>query len=189
MKNQERIGSKKFEERLEGKIPLEKIQLVMIAYRLAKYGHKGDLRDDGVTRVFEHPKSVALIHMDELHIFDYRMIIGALLHDIREDSHILLPEDIALIFGKRVAHYVAVLTKDVHIEQYLERLQRASRKSQIIKLADRLHNMRTLYGCTKEKQERKIEETQKYFLDWARKTNTYLYLELQKAIALHPLLQ
>lgn len=182
-----RVRREEFRARLEGKMPEKQIYQIMLAYKLAKYGHAGRFRDDGTTRYFEHPKEVALILIDELGIYDHRMIVAALLHDIEEDTNILGREDnwsdIAFIFGKRVAHYVKLLTKDTAEEKYIERLRRATKKSQIIKLADRLHNARTLGTCTSEKQQRYIQETNHYFLPWAESINPYVFGELLEAIA------
>ncbi len=186
MKNQERIGSKEFEQKLVGKMPPEHVRQVMLAYRLAKYGHRNQMRDDGKTRFFVHPKNAALILIDELEVFDPEMIIAELLHDMMEDSHLLISDeewsDVEFIFGKVVANYVALLTKDVAKEKYIKRLRASDEKSQILKLVDRLHNVRSLKGCSRNKRRRKINETRRYFLPWARKISPYLYNEIKKTI-------
>lgn len=189
MKNQERIGSKEFEQKLVGKMPPEHVHQVMLAYRLAKYGHRNQMRDDGKTRFFAHPKSAALILIDELEIFDHEMITAELLHDMLEDSYLFMSSeewsDIEFIFGKVVANYVVLLTKDVAKEKYIKyikRLRDSDEKSQVLKLVDRLHNVRSLKGCSRNKRKRKINETRRYFLPWARKINPYLHSEIKKTI-------
>jgi len=186
VKNQERVGSKEFEQKLVGKMPPEHVRQVMLAYRFAKEGHWNQMRDDRKTRFFVHPKSAALILIDELGIFDHEVIIAELLHDMREESKLLQADeewdDIEFIFGKVVANYVTLLTKDVAKEKYFKRLRDSDEKSQILKLVDRLHNVRTLWGCSKNKRRRKINETRRYFLPWARKISPYLYNEIKKTI-------
>ena len=76
-----------FEARLKYRMAPHLFELVMDAYRLSKYGHRGQKRDDG-TRYFEHPRRVAKILL-LWGIYDHEMLIAALLHDIKEDSHIL----------------------------------------------------------------------------------------------------
>jgi len=167
-------------------MPPEHVRQVMLAYRLAKYGHRNQMRDDGKTRFFVHPKNAALILIDELEVFDPEMIIAELLHDMMEDSHLLISDeewsDVEFIFGKVVANYVALLTKDVAKEKYIKRLRASDEKSQILKLVDRLHNVRSLKGCSRNKRRRKINETRRYFLPWARKISPYLYNEIKKTI-------
>jgi len=141
------------------------LSLLMLAYRLSKYGHKGQKRDD-LSRYFDHPKCVALIFMLELGIFKIYILIASLLHDIEEDSFILKPWDIERIFGKRVRQAVEILTKQEGID-YFKRLQKAIWWIKMIKLADRLHNLRTLTGSTRQKRLEQLEETYEYYIPLA----------------------
>jgi guanosine-3',5'-bis(diphosphate) 3'-pyrophosphohydrolase len=162
-----------FLERLGLKVAKKDIALIDVAYVQAKYGHRNQKRDSG-ERYFEHLRSVALILMDELNIFEPRMIIAALLHDILEDSHLFTRKSLAFIFGKKLAKMVFTLsvppvgvvfsTKEKALEQYHLRIKSASIKVIIIKLCDRLHNLRTLNNCSPEKIERKLKETKKHYL-------------------------
>jgi len=152
--------------------PLDAVKLHH-AYRMAKYGHRKQLRDSGA-RYFDHVRSTAIILVDELGILDIDMIIGALLHDMFEDSFLLTLDLLVLIFGERVAHFVTVLSKpkkgdprfasdSERHQYYFAQLAAAGPEVKIIKLADRLHNMRTLSFCAPEKQARKIEETRRVY--------------------------
>jgi len=182
------IGREEFFVKLKNKIHAQGLQKVKIAYQLTKYGHKGQLRDDG-TRVFEHPKGCALILIDEMLIFDFQMLCAMLLHDIKEDSFILDLDDIELIFGKTIRGYVELLTKidDPDNESkakldldYHRRIYNADIKVKILKLVDRLHNLRTLGGCDLAKQIKIIRETIEVFLPLAKETNTYLYEQIKE---------
>ncbi len=139
---------------------LEKIQA---AYEFSKYGHYKQVRDSGV-RYFDHPKAVSLIIFQEWKIFDWRCLVGALLHDIREDSFILSEKRIRINFGKNSATEVKLLTHED--DEYFLRLMRTRKwRAKLIKLADRLHNMRTLEHRSRKKQQEQVEETRAYFFD------------------------
>lgn len=155
----------KFLEKLRPHMTSRELENVDTAYMFSKYGHRNQFRDGGKIRYFDHPRAVANILIDEFKITDWTMIVVALLHDILEDSYIITKHRIDVNFGEDVAYGVGLLTKDVPIEAYLERLKRKGGYKDItVKLADRLHNLRTLESCTKEKLQRKTKETKdKYF--------------------------
>jgi GTP diphosphokinase / guanosine-3',5'-bis(diphosphate) 3'-diphosphatase len=152
-KDRDKIGREKFAELLGFRLTSSELRRVMRAYKLAKYGHKDQLREDG-ERYFEHPKAVALILIQELRIIDADTIIAALMHDLQEDSFILSWEDIEDIFGKDVSRYVRAVTKEPN-KDYLGNLLEAPTPALFVKLADRLHNLRTLGACRPEKQLKK----------------------------------
>tara|TARA_Y100000310_G_C20428161_1_gene690082 strand:+ start:283 stop:840 length:558 start_codon:yes stop_codon:yes gene_type:complete len=159
-----------FEARLQYKMAPHLFELVMDAYRLSKYGHRNQERDDG-TRYFEHPRRVANILL-LWGIYDHEMLIAALLHDIKEDSHILTWSKIKRDFGERVFNLIDALTKKPGqtFEKYMNELKQAEEGAQILKFADRLDNIRDLDGCTKEKAKKQLRETRQYFIPWAKKT-------------------
>lgn len=158
------VGRQVFVKKLTPLLSPRDLEAVMTAYVLAKYGHMNQVREVGHVRYFEHPKSVAWILADELRMDDRDTLVMALLHDTLEDSHILTPYRIELNFGKEVVVGLQLLTKKPK-PGYLSRLvEYASWKVLLVKLADRLHNLRTLYGCTKRKQRAQVEETKRYFL-------------------------
>ncbi|TSC52685.1 MAG: (p)ppGpp synthetase, RelA/SpoT family [Parcubacteria group bacterium LiPW_41] len=157
------LGRVEFMAKLEPIMSPKELEAIETAYILSKYGHRGQERDDG-TRYFEHPKSVAHILIEELKVNDAQTIIMALLHDVLEDSHILSPYRIELNFGKEVVIGLKLLTKKPK-EGYFKRLSiYGDNKTILVKLCDRLHNLRTLKNCTREKQKTQIEETRNHLL-------------------------
>ena len=188
------IKKEDFEKKLSNLSEEEKEE-IMLAYKFAELGHKGQLRDGGEP-YFEHPKRAALILIDELNIIDSHlllisdMIVAELLHDIKEESSILTWEEIELFFGPVVKLMVETLTKDKSLplrerdEKYMEKLKNADTDARIkmVKLADRLDNLRTLQACSAAKQKHIIQETQEHYLDLAEKTSDYLFEEMKKII-------
>jgi len=158
------VGRHSFLRKLTPVLSPRGLEQVMTAYVLAKYGHMNQVREVGHVRYFEHPKSVAWILVNELRVDDTQTIIMALLHDTLEDSHILTPYRIQLNFGKAVVVGLQLLTKRPK-PGYVSRLvEYAPSKVLLVKLADRVHNLRTLSGCTKRKQREQILETEQYYL-------------------------
>ena len=146
---------------------------VKLAYCLAKFGHRAQLRKELVegkpTRYFEHVRRVAIVVMDEMKIFDRDMIIAALLHDSLEDCAQygdLTPELLEHCFGNEVVTMVKLLSK-IPKEGYLDRLKNCHHwKTLAIKACDRLDNLRSLMvpGNTIEFQKKQVAETrEKYF--------------------------
>ena len=144
-------------ERLLAYVPDADHFLVGIAYQWASLIHDGQNRDAGQPFV-THPIAVALILASELGFYeDVEMMSAALLHDAVEDS-VLSLEDIAPTFGAGVAALVKGVTKvqgplmrnrDAIRAATLQRLFAAAQEDPrvlILKLADRMHNMRSIYG-------------------------------------------
>ncbi|MEI8398019.1 MAG: RelA/SpoT family protein [Ilumatobacteraceae bacterium] len=147
--------------------PKASVSLVNRAYEVARVAHTNQMRSSGEAYI-NHPIAVARIVADIG--LDEVSLAAALLHDAVEDTEITI-EDVQRNFGDEVAMLVDGVTK-------LERLQFDSREAQqaatmrkmlvamakdmrvlVIKLADRLHNMRTLAGVPLEKQQRTAQET------------------------------
>lgn len=160
-------GREMFLAKIRDDMSAEGLENVAAAYLFAKYGHRGEERDGG-DRYFNHPRAVAEIIIEELKIRDdWQIIATALLHDILEDSWILGEHRIAINFGYNVARWVQLLTKKPK-DGYLERLQRdGGWQVLLVKLADRLHNLRTLADCTEEKQRKQVLETKAHYLPLA----------------------
>ncbi len=142
--------------------------LIQKAYIFAKSGHGNQKRHSG-DPYFSHPLAVAEI-LSELKM-DEASIVTALLHDLVEDTEVTL-EEVEEKFGEQIAKLVDGVTKLKKIESIptSERVAENFRKltlamSQdirvlLIKLADRLHNMRTLYYVpSKEKKIKKAKES------------------------------
>ncbi len=142
------------------------LQLIEKAYKLAEASHEGQFRKTGEAYV-EHPVAVAGI-LVELGM-DSQTIAAAIMHDVVEDTPITL-EEIEKDFGKDVALLVDGVTKLGQIqfstkeEEQAENLRKmllAMSKDirvMIIKLCDRLHNMRTYHGWKPQKQRDKALE-------------------------------
>ena len=145
---------------VKGYSPKANTDMIYVAYRFAKAAHKNQLRKSGEPYI-DHPVQSAYIAA-ELSM-DTVAISSALLHDVIEDTPYSF-EDIETLFGRNVAEIVDGVTKltklqyTTHEEQQVENLRKmflAMSKDIrviIIKLIDRLHNMRTLNYQTPEKQ-------------------------------------
>jgi len=176
------MNREEFEQLLYLKMRPVDVGFVMNAYQDAKkgHGHKNQVRDNG-ERYFEHPRRVALILMLDLEIYDPDMIIAALLHDIVEDTFAFGSRDKAFKkiqrrYGKRVATFVLALSKEPckrpeeKIERdhrYFEAITQEGPKTTILKLADRLDNLRDLHYCTTAKKRHYLEETRPHILPMA----------------------
>lgn len=155
---------------------IESSDFLKEAYKLAQEAHKGQVRAEG-TAYFSHCVEVARILYEEWGITDTKKIAVGLLHDTVEDTEVTL-EELALKFGQEVAFWVDGVSKfrsekDDGGEKSKEQKDRETvrkvfNQNQIdpfvgvAKLADRLHNMRTLGYMSVEKQIAKSNETKGY---------------------------
>ncbi len=147
------------------------------AFDLAVAAHEGQVRATGEPYV-THPIASAQI-VAELGI-DPISVEAALLHDVPEDTEYSLP-DIEERFGAEVAHLVDGVTKlsrfstHSHEQQQAENIRKMllamaeDIRVVLIKLADRLHNMRTLYGLPSEKQQRIARQTMEIYAPLAER--------------------
>ena len=143
------------------------IKLIRRTYEFAKLNHGDQLRKSGEPYII-HPIEVATI-LAELGM-DTSTIVAGLLHDVIEDTEYTY-DDIKKIFGEEVANLVSGVTKITKMEYKSKEEQQADNFRKmllamaddirviIIKLADRLHNMRTLKYRKKEKQKKTAMET------------------------------
>ncbi len=159
-------------ELARGYLPEDKVALVKGAYEFAAKAHRGQLRKTGGPYL-EHPLNAAMI-LAELHL-DAETLAAALLHDVPEDCGIPL-EEIGANFGLPVVKLVDGVTK---LNKLANRARAGETKSKVqaenlrkmlvataedlrvvlIKLADRLHNMRTLGALPAEKRRAIAQET------------------------------
>ena len=149
----------------------EDVEHIQRAIELCKSAHQGQFRQSG-EEYFTHPLAVARI-LTQLHL-DTQAIIAALLHDVVEDTEITT-EEIAKQFGKSVADVVEGLSKldklqfetvaDAQAENFRKMLMAMARDVRVIliKLADRLHNMRTLESVSYDKSARIARETMEIY--------------------------
>jgi len=154
-------GRKQFMALLDGHMSEDEALRVRCAYVLAKVAHQGQLRDSG-ERYFDHPKAVALILID-LGVYDWEMLALALDHDAVEDTDLRDSELYRLLFGDWFVEALMTLSKN-QTPDYMAGLWAADGRVLMVKLADRLHNVTTLYGVTPEKRLRKLTETQREYL-------------------------
>ena len=169
-------------ERLTPKLDGQQIQRVNRAYEVAADAHSNQTRDEG-TPYIVHPVRVAVSLVDELNLFSPTLICSALLHDVIEDSDINR-EDIARIFDEEIANIVWLLTKleEVTLPEYLARIEAAAATgAPIVKLCDRLDNLRSVAHTPRlEKKRRYIRTTEALYLPLAARTNSYLFDELKR---------
>jgi guanosine-3',5'-bis(diphosphate) 3'-pyrophosphohydrolase len=190
-------------EKAKKYLPEEKLSLVEDAYAFAAKAHEGQVRKSGDAYI-EHPLQVAFILAEQQ--FDASTLAAALLHDVPENCDISLDE-IRARFGPEVAKLVDGTTKlsklSLHAPRAANRASHAEslRKMLVamaedlrvvfIKLADRLHNMRTLKALSPEMQRSIAQETLEIYaplahrlgiwgLKWHLEDLSFRYLEPEK---------
>ena len=158
----------------------EDINRIKEAYLFAKEAHKEQRRKSGEPYVM-HPLAVARIVAEELGL-GAEPIIAAFLHDVVEDTEYTI-DDVKAKFGEDVAFLVNVVTKRKksrydaskqidNYKQMLDSLQYDIR-ALLIKLADRLHNMRTLNSMRPDKQMKIAGETDYFYAPLAHRLGLY----------------
>ena len=172
---------------------------VLKAFELADKAHEGQLRASGEPYIM-HPLAVAdiLAHLQ----IDHITLMAALMHDVVEDTS-YSKEDLEEMFGSEVAFLVDGVTKlnqfqyetkeDRQMENYRKMILAMAKDVRVvvIKLADRLHNMRTLKHMRSDKQKRIAKETLEIFaplahrlgifnVKWELEDLSFRYLEPEK---------
>jgi guanosine-3',5'-bis(diphosphate) 3'-pyrophosphohydrolase len=190
-------------KKLQEYLPPEKIASINDAYNFAKTAHQEQLRKSGEPYL-EHPVQTALV-LAELQL-DANSISAALLHDVPENCGISITE-IEAKFGGEIAKLVdgttklgklslsgeTVVTTEAQMENLRKLLVAMAEDLRVvfIKLADRLHNMRTLDALPAEKQRRIARETLEIYaplshrlgiweLKWQLEDLSFRYLEPEK---------
>jgi len=126
-------------------------QLVLHAFRYAAFKHRQQVSLDGVTPYFAHVVRVNWILRDLFQIKDTATIVAAILHDVVEDTDTEI-EEIEDLFGKTIAQYVDLLTKNQALpkrqreREYNAKLRNAPETVQIAKLADLYDNLSRRIG-------------------------------------------
>ena len=165
---------------LSRRLSTEDIGRIRAAYELAREAHKEQRRKSGEPYII-HPIAVARIVADELRL-GANPIIAAFLHDVVEDTPYTI-EDIEERFGADVAFLVNVITKkkkqhydsSKQIDNYKQMLDSIHYdiRALLIKLSDRLHNMRTLDSMRPDKQMKIAGETDYFYAPLAHRLGLY----------------
>ena len=176
----------------------EQVKEVYNAYLFGAQAHEGQRRVSGEPYIY-HPIAVARI-LAQMHM-DVKSIVASILHDVLEDT----PATRQLIeqrFGKDVAHLVDGVSKLTHIkfknkiEQQAENIQKVllamakDIRVIMIKLADRLHNMRTLGPLKPQKRRRIAQETLDIYIPIANRLGIFsIRYELESLVfqAIYPM--
>ncbi|MBR5498696.1 MAG: bifunctional (p)ppGpp synthetase/guanosine-3',5'-bis(diphosphate) 3'-pyrophosphohydrolase [Bacteroidales bacterium] len=162
------------------------LEVIQKAFDFANEAHKGVRRRSGEPYIL-HPIAVAKIVVSNIGL-GYKSIVAALLHDVVEDTEYTV-EDLANLFGEKVATIVEGLTK---IKTVLDNEDKAEKKSMqaenfkrilltlnddvrvvLIKLADRLHNCRTIEFMPEHKRDKILSETMFVFIPLAHRLGLY----------------
>ena len=162
------------------------LDIIQKAFDFANEAHKGVRRRSGEPYIL-HPIAVAKIVVSNIGL-GYKSIVAALLHDVVEDTDYTV-QDISNLFGEKVATLVDGLTK---IKTVLDNEDKAMKKSMqaenfkrilltlnddvrvvLIKLADRLHNCRTIEFMPDHKRDKILSETMFVFIPLAHRLGLY----------------
>ena len=173
-------GTAELYEVLKRTVSPEDMARIQDAYELANDAHKNQFRKSGDPYII-HPIAVARILAEELEL-GANPVIAALLHDVVEDTDHTI-EEIKERFGDDVAFLVDVVTKKKkekyshskqidNFRQLLESMQYDVR-AVLVKLADRLHNMRTLESMKPDKQMKIAGETDYFYAPLANRLGLY----------------
>ncbi len=165
---------------------IKELEVVQKAFDFANEAHKGVRRRSGEPYIL-HPIAVAKIVVSNIGL-GYKSIVAALLHDVVEDTDYTV-DDLRSLFGDKVATLVEGLTK---IKTVLDNEDKAQQKSMqaenfkrilltlnddvrvvLIKLADRLHNCRTIEFMPEHKRDKILSETMYIFIPLAHRLGLY----------------
>lgn len=165
---------------MAGRVSAEDMERIRAAFELAREAHASQTRKTGEPYIL-HPIAVANIAAEEL-MLDANPVIACFLHDVVEDTDYTI-DDIQARFGYDVAFLVRVVTKkptkDYELSKQLDNYRQLLNSMQydiraiLVKLADRLHNMRTLESMKPEKQMKIAGETDYFYAPLANRLGLY----------------
>lgn len=172
---------------MEKRVSAEDMVRIREAFELANEAHAGQKRKSGEPYII-HPVEVAIIVAEEL-MLGANPVIAAFLHDVVEDTAYTM-DDIQNRFGEDVAFLVRVLTKQnkecyevsKQVDNYKQMLDsfKYDIRALLVKLADRLHNMRTLGSMPPHKQMKIAGETDFFYAPLANRLGLYpIKIELE----------
>lgn len=162
------------------RVGAEDVERIQKAFQLANEAHSAQRRKSGEPYIL-HPISVAKIAAKELKL-DTDSVMASFLHDVVEDTPYTI-EDIENLFGKDVAHLVDVVTKKKkeqysttkQVDNYQQLLDSVHYdiRALMVKIADRLHNMRTLASMRPDKQMKIAGETDYFYAPLANRLGLF----------------
>lgn len=165
---------------LSKRVDQQQLELVKEAYELAAEAHKDQKRKSGEPYI-THPIAVARIVAEEMEL-GANPVMAAFLHDVVEDTSFTI-DDIRNRFGDDVAFLVGVVTKQKkdkyeqskQVDNYRQILASVQYdvRAILVKLADRMHNMRTLYSMRPDKQMKIAGETDYFYAPLANRLGLY----------------
>lgn len=183
MKNYDNMIEEKVQRvfsEMEKRVSAEDMVRIREAYELAREAHAEQKRKSGEPYII-HPIAVATIVAEELKL-GANPVIAAFLHDVVEDTDYTL-DDIRVRFGDDVAFLVSVVTKkstgsyeiSKQVDNYKQMLNSIHYdiRALLVKLADRLHNMRTLSSMRPDKQMKIAGETDFFYAPLANRLGLY----------------
>ena len=184
---------------IERHMPGMDVTAIRHAYDYASEAHRGKRRRSGEPYI-SHPVEVAII-LAEVQL-DQETLAAALLHDVIEDTDVTV-EELTAVFGERIARLVDGVTKLGRIRWTTEEEQASREKERqaeslrkmflamvddvrvvLIKLADRLHNMRTLEHMPRAKQLRSAQETMEIYAPLANRLGIWQFKSELEDLAL-----
>ena len=165
---------------MAGRVSDEDMERIRAAFEMARKAHASQKRKTGEPYIL-HPIAVANIAAEEL-MLGANPVIACFLHDVVEDTDYTI-DDIQARFGYDVAFLVRVVTKkptkDYELSKQLDNYRQLLNSMQydiraiLVKLADRLHNMRTLESIKPEKQMKIAGETDYFYAPLANRLGLY----------------
>lgn len=160
-------------------LPPSDAERIEAAFRFAEAAHRGQMRDEG-TPFIDHPVRVARILWEELGGRDVDVVVAALNHDVLEDCSWLEEEVLAGALGKRATGLIRDVTKPAVPDEekpardrvYLDSLRGLPPDSRLLKLADRIDNLRSVvHSGDPDKASRYLEVSRLEFIPLALATD------------------
>jgi len=152
--------SQKSFELFRGKLMGAQKYMALKAFSIAERAHAGVMRKDGVTPYIEHPIKVASL-LFELGVQDDKILAVAILHDVLEDcDDTVVKDDLFKSFDTSTIRSIGLLSKSKNYNntEYYNAIANDP-VATLVKLADRAHNLSTVYNFSEEKKLKYINET------------------------------
>lgn len=159
--------------------PSPDAERIVLTFQFAAAAHRRQRRDEG-TPFIEHPVAVATILWQELGLRDVDALVAALMHDVLEDCDWIEPDVVEELIGPKAMAMVRHVTKrevesserSSRDQEYLDSLPSLPVDSRLLKLADRIHNLRCVPDAgNREKARRYLEVSKDRFYPLALSTD------------------